>query len=207
MPRFTDNLSLILPRGSKYWNYDTWNKNMEILEKAKDELGEMVVEAYSADRISYDNSLTPMITATTVQDAIPEIKAKSNTITYMTITSDTNIVIPTDAHAYLILTFGDYAPNVTFSKSNPASENPFLWSNGIPDFQPNKSYELSFLNLCCIWYERNPFDFEMFFEFYVEDDILYITKIKAEEWYANFHNYDFVVPNFALGYPVMLDDH
>ena len=207
MPRFTDNLSLILPRGSKYWNLDTWNKNMEILKKAAEELGEMEQVVLSADNISYDNTLTPQITSTTVQGAIPEIKSKSNVLDYRTITSDTTITVPSEAHAYYILTFGDNVPRVDFVKDNPQSEQVFLWMNGMPEFHSNKTYEISFLKLCCIWYERNPFDFESYFEFYIEDEILYVTKIKAEEWYAAFGHYNILIPDYALGYPVMLDDH
>ena len=208
MPRFTDNLSLALPRGSKYWNYDTWDKNMEILMDAFKEVGDIAdIEVHSADRVAYDNTFTPMINATTVQDAIPEVKAKSNQIVYQTITSDTTIEVPTDAHAYYILTFGDNVPRVNFVKSNQQSQEVFLWMNGMPEFHSNKVYEISFLKLCCIWYERSPFDFESYFEFYVEDSILYITRIKAEEWFAAFGNYDIIIPNYAMGYPVMIDDH
>lgn len=207
MPRFTDNLSLILPRGSKYWNLETWNKNMEILDKAQKDLQHLVEVSMTADNVSYDNTFTPEIIATNVQDAIPEIKSKSNVLDYRTITSDTTITVPSEAHAYYVLTFGDNVPRVEFVKDNPQSEQVFLWMNGMPEFHSNKTYEISFLKLCCIWYERSPFDFESYFEFYIEDEILYITRIKAEEWFAAFGNYDILIPDYAMGYPVMIDDH
>ena len=77
--------------------------------------------------------------------------------------------------------------------------------NDYPTFEPNSTYEISFLKLSAIWYKRNDaIDLSQFFEYYIENDVLYITDIKAEDWHTAFGNYNFAIPDTLLGYPVVV---
>lgn len=206
MPGYTDNLRLILPRGSKYWNLDTWNENMKILDRAYIDVQHSIQTQLVASNVSFDNSLTPVIESTTVQGAIPEVLAKKDFIIYRNITSDTTFTVPIEHHAYFVLTFGSSVPRVNFIKSDETSPVNFQWLNGEPEFEADSTFELSFLNLACIWAKRNEFDFDRYFEWYEQNDTIYITKIKTVVWYEDFGHYNFKVPAYAHGKPVMIDD-
>ena len=112
-----------------------------------------------------------------------------------------NIIINPSSHCYLTLAFGPTVYNVTFSNRVGRS---FEWINDYPNFEPNSVYELSFLDLACIWAKRNDFDWTKYFDYYIENNEFHITKIKIDEWYADFHNYDFIIPAFVDGMKVLI---
>lgn len=201
MPRFTDNLNLKLPLGSKYWNYDTWCENMKILDKAFKDLQEIIINILNASHVTVSNN---RLDATNMQDAIDELQKKTSALRYINITEDTRIIIPSEGHSYLVLTFGDTVYDVDFDPTETTRE--LTWMNGIPTFEPNSSYEISFLKLSGIWYKNNSaIDYTRFFEYYIQDGIFYVTDIKAEEWYDWFADYNFFIPNTVNGYPVVID--
>lgn len=202
MANYTTNLHLILPLGSKYWNYDTWNENMKILDTAFLDIQEYIFTQFTADNTSVSN---PKLEATNMQDAIDELKDRNSSLRYITVTEDCEILIPSESHTYIVLSFGDTVYDVQFVKT--PSDREFTWMNDYPTFEPNKTYEISFLYLSAVWCEKRGIDYSQFFEYYIEDDVLYVTEIKAQEWYAQFGNYDFYIPDTLLDYPVMIDDN
>ena len=201
MANYTSNLNLKLPLGSKYWNYDTWNENMRKLDEAVVNIQHIILENLTASQIPVSN---PRLDADNMQDAIDEFRAHNSSLRYITATEDCDIVVASEGHTYIVLTFGDTVPNVRFVKT--PSERNFIWMNDYPTFEPNSTYEISFLKLSAIWYKRNDaIDLSPFFEYYIENDVLYITDIKAGDWYTTFGNYNFAIPDTLLGYPVVID--
>lgn len=69
-------------------------------------------------------------------------------------TVDTTITVNSYGHTYVILTFGDTVPNITFQKSDPEDPNSITYHGEAPEFEPNSTYELSFLKLYCIYKKR-----------------------------------------------------
>ena len=157
MANYTPNLNLRLPLGSKYWNYDTWNDNMRKLDTAVVDIQHIILDNLTASQIPVSN---PRLNATNMQDAVGELKSKSASLRYINITEDCDVIIPSETHAYVVLTFGSTVYNVRFVKTTPTTRD-FIWLNGIPNFEPNSSYEISFLKLSAIWYKRkwNQFPF------------------------------------------------
>ena len=206
MSNTTTNLKLTLPLGSCYWNYDTWDDNMEKLDEGYLHIHDRITANLTASNITCSNAKSDgKLVSTNCQDMFEEMRHKLSGVKTYTVVSDITIPIAVYAHNYIILTFGDTVPNVTFTKSLPTSENDFEWINGYPLFEPNSSYELSFLRLACIWAKRDFLDWSQFFEYYIENDVVYITSVKADVWYNEFHDYDFIIPQTLLGYPVMID--
>jgi len=203
MANYTPNLNLRLPLGSKYWNLDTHNENMEKLDAAYPDVQQQVFDNLTATRITVSNE---KLDATNTQDAIDEIMARESSLHYMTITESTVLRVRAEGHTYFVLTFGESVPQVTFLKYPETSQRSLSWLNGPPTFEPNSIYEISILKMSGIWYKRDAFDYTRFFEYYIENDVLYITKIKAADWHAYFGNYDVTIPSTLLGYPVMLDN-
>lgn len=155
MPRYSDNLGLRLPLGKEYFNINTWNTNMRLLDEAyallRDSSG--TTHAIPADMVRFDNTGTNIL-ATNVQAAIEEIAketVETNTF-FIDVTEDITITVATYDHAYFVLAFGNTVPEVTFVPS--IQEQDFVWLDGEPSFQPNSVYELSFLHLCCKWFKR-----------------------------------------------------
>ena len=204
MANYTRTLHLKLPLGSKYWNLDTHNENMEKLDRAYPEVQRQVFDNLTANRITISSD---HLDATNSQDAIDEMLARESSLHYITITENTTLRVRAEGHTYFVLTFGESVPQVTFLKYPETSARSLTWLNGPPTFEPNSIYEISILKMSGIWYKRDTFDYARFFEYYIENDVLYITKIKASEWYAYFGNYDVLIPSTLLGYPVMLDGY
>lgn len=155
MPKYTDNLGLSLPKGEEFFNIQTWNTNMRLLDEAYALLTDQSggTKKISADLVQYDNS-TSGLNAHNVKEAL-DILSQSATVDnlyIMTITEDTTLTVATYAHIYFVLSFGETVPNVTFVQSIP--EKDFVWEGGEPVFQPNSTYELSFLHLDCKWFKR-----------------------------------------------------
>lgn len=190
----TRYLHLTLPLGSRYWNLDTWVKNMEILDKAYKDIEKIVIDRLQASNVDCKPSGN-------VQDKIDELSTLGSWTQFIDVTSNMNIVINPSSHCYLTLAFGPTVYNVTFSNRVGRS---FEWINDYPNFEPNSVYELSFLDLACIWAKRNDFDWTKYFEYYIENNEFHITKIKIDEWYADFHNYDFIIPAFVDGMKVLI---
>lgn len=140
MANYTTNLHLKLPLGSKYWNLDTHNENMKILDKASTEIKRIRIEAHSASNITYED--------TNVQDVIDEIATEGSWIKEVEVTSGQDFLINPRAHCYLILKFGSTVPPVSFASRDGRNID---WLNGQPSFAANSIYELSFLDLACIW--------------------------------------------------------
>lgn len=151
MANYTPNLELRLPLGSKYWNYDTWNHNMKLLDEAVMNIQRIILDNLTASQITVSN---PNLDATDMQTAIDELKTESASLRYINITENCDIIIPSEAHSYVVLTFGDTVYNVRFIKTTPTSRD-FIWMNGVPTFEPNSTYEISFLKLSAIWYKRD----------------------------------------------------
>ena len=203
MANYTPNLNLRLPLGSKYWNLDTHNENMEKLDGAYPEVHRHVFENLNASRIAVSNQ---KLEAENMQEAVDELLERESSLHYMTITEDTTLRVRAEGHTYFVLTFGEFVPQVTFLKYPETSSRSLSWFNGPPTFEPNSIYEISILKMSGIWCKRDAFDYARFFEYYIENDVLYITKIKAADWHAYFGNYDVTIPSTLLGYPVMLDN-
>lgn len=68
--------------------------------------------------------------------------------------ADTTITVKSYGHTYVVLTFGENLYNVTFVKSDPDDPNDITYQKEAPTFEPNSTYELSFLYLNCIWKKR-----------------------------------------------------
>ncbi len=205
MPRQTDNLHLILPLGSKYWNLDTWKTNMEILDKAFTELQGQIEARLTADNLSYDDTGTPL-NSTNIQDAIVELNSKSSSFRIIDVEEDMTIPVSCTAHDYIILNFYNTLHNVTFVKSDAEHQGDFVWLNGSPQFEANATFEISFLQLNGIWMKQEGIDWSRFFNYYIEDDTFYIRSIKTDVWYEYFDNYDFRIPSVIDGLPVVIDN-
>ena len=202
---YTNNLNLRLPQGSCYWNLDTWKTNMNILDKAYLDIQHNIHASLIASNITCSNAKSDgKLVSTNCQSMFEEMNHKLSRVRFITVTSDMTIPIATDAHDYLVLTFGDPVYNVTFAKSNPSSSNNFSYLNGYPIFQKNKSYEMSFLRLCCLWKEKNEMDWTKYFVYTIADNTFYITDIKDDVWYTDFNNYDFYIPDEIDGMPVVI---
>lgn len=203
MANYSDFLHLKLPLGSKNWNLDTWNGNMKILDDGYLDLQEVIISHLGADELTV---FSQQLESDNVQDAITEIMTHYSSLRYFNVTDDMRILIPAEGHSYLVLTFGETVPEVVLDKFPSDSEREISWVNGEPTFEANSTYEISLLKLSGIWYKRQPPpDYSQFFDYYIEDNILYITKILASEWFDYFGNYDVVIPSSINGYPVMLD--
>lgn len=153
MPNYTDNLTLILPKGKEYFRIQDWNANMRKLDDAYGLLSGQT-QRVTASLVSYDNT-TSGIDAHNVQDAIDKVAQNSsisNTVYFIEADHDMTITIATYAHIYVVLSFGSTVPNITFAKSIAGKD--FVWEGGEPVFQPNSTYELSFLHLDCKWFKR-----------------------------------------------------
>lgn len=206
MSQHTQNLNLILPLGSKYWNLDTWNENMEILDEAFLDIQHDIDLRLTAQ----NTSLSPInyINSTNMQSGTDELYSKSSSLRFIEVDENMTIQIPAEAHSYLILTFGETVYDVHFVKTPLDSTRQFVWLNNQPTFEANSTYEISFLYLGGIWIKRaEALDYSQFFEYYIEDNILYVTKVKADDWYAYFGNYDIVIPSNMLGKQVMIDNY
>lgn len=190
----TQYLHLTLPQGSKYWNLDTWVKNMEILDKAYKDIEKIVIDRLQASNVDCKPSGN-------VQNKIDELSTLGSWTQFIDVTSNMNIVINPSSHCYLTLAFGPTVYNVIFSNRVGRS---FEWINDYPNFEPNSVYELSFLDLACIWAKRNDFDWTKYFDYYIENNEFHITKIKIDEWHTDFHNYDFIIPAFVDGMKVLI---
>ena len=190
----TRYLHLTLPLGSRYWNLDTWVKNMEILDKAYKDTEKIIIDRLQASNVDCKPSGN-------VQNKIDELSTLGSWTKFIDVTSNMNIIINPSSHCYLTLAFGPTVYNVTFSNRVGRS---FEWINDYPNFEPNSVYELSFLDLACIWAKRNDFDWTKYFDYYIENNEFHITKIKIDEWYADFHNYDFIIPAFVDGMKVLI---
>ena len=157
MAKSSPNLGLILPNESEFFDINTWNKNMRILDEAYALLTDPSGSPTSvpADMISYDNTVSGM-TATNLQSAVDELAGRTmDGNTYeIYVDQDMQLTIATWAHIYLILHFSDTVYNVTFVQSLPDSGIDFVWEGGAPNFQSNSTYELSFLRLDCLWFKR-----------------------------------------------------
>lgn len=151
-------LNLILPKGSKFWNYDTWNTNMNILDEKYLDIKERKDFSLKASEITYSNTKSKL-SAEDVQNAIDEVNIKStgnpkDSITFIDVNSDLVLPVENEAHTYYVLSFGATVHNITFQKTD-SSEGVIIYQNGEPTFKPNKTYELSFLYLNCLWGERS----------------------------------------------------
>ena len=204
MANYSDFLHLKLPLGSKNWNLDTWNGNMKILDEGYLDLQEVIISHLGADELTV---LSNQLESDNVQDAITEIMTHYSSLRYFNVTDNMRILIPAEGHSYLVLTFGETVPEVVLDKFPSNSEREISWVNGEPTFEPNSTYEISLLKLSGIWYKRRLPDYSRVFEYYIENNVLYITKIKASEWYEEFGNYDVIIPSTLFGYPVMLDGY
>lgn len=205
MPRQTDNLHLILPLGSKYWNLDTWKTNMEILDKAFTDLQGQIEARLTADNLSYDDTGTPL-NSTNIQDAIVELNTKASSFRIIDVDENMTIPVSCTAHDYIILNFYNSVPNINFVKSDDSYQGDFQWLNGYPTFEANATYEISFLQLAGIWMKQEGIDWSRFFNYYIEDDTFFITSIKTDIWYDYFDNYDFRIPSVIDGLPVVIDN-
>ena len=190
----TRYLHLTLPLGSRYWNLDTWIKNMEILDKAYKDTEKIIIDRLQASNVDCKPSGN-------VQNKIDELSTLGSWTKFIDVTSNMNIIINPSSHCYLTLAFGTTVYNVTFSNRVGRS---FEWINDYPNFEPNSVYELSFLDLACIWAKRNDFDWTKYFDYYTENDEFHITGIKVDVWYEDFHNRDFVIPAFVDGMKVLI---
>jgi len=157
MAKTSPNLGLILPAESENFNISTWNRNMRILDDAYALLTDP--QGGSApipgELVRYDNTESGL-DATNVQDAIDGLAGTLIDGNTYEVYVDQNITltIATWAHIYLILHFGETVPTVNFVQSLPDSGIDFRWEGGHPSFQPNSTYELSFLRLDCMWFKR-----------------------------------------------------
>lgn len=157
MAKSSPNLGLILPHESEFFNIDTWNKNMRILDEAYALLTDPSGGSapISAEIVQYDNTES-QLDATNLQDAVDGLAGTlidGNTYEVY-VDQHMTLTIATWAHIYLILHFGETVYNVTFVQSLPDSGIDFRWEGGYPQFQPNSTYELSFLRLDCMWVKR-----------------------------------------------------
>lgn len=151
MPKYTKNLGLSLPLGEEYFNINSWNANMRILDEAfaliSDESGE--TSPLNALSVGYDSS-TSQIGATNVQDALDRIATQSNeNLLLISVTEPKTIDVPAEGHLYVVLAFGATMYNVTFNTTGTVK-----WESGVPSFAANNVYELSFLNNNCRWFKR-----------------------------------------------------
>ena len=157
MSRETQNLHLFLPDENELFNITTWNQNMQTLDEAYALLTDPSGSPTSvpANMITYDNSATEIISQN-LQGAVDEVVSRNiDGNTYeVYVDQDMTLTIATWAHIYLILHFSDTVYNVTFVQSLPDSGINFIWEGGHPSFQPNSTYELSFLRLDCMWFKR-----------------------------------------------------
>ena len=157
MPRTSPNLGLALPLEKEYFNINTWNSNMRILDDAYALLTDPSggSRPITAEIVQYDNTQSGL-DATNLQMAVNELAGKTlDGDTYeIYVDQDMTITIATWAHIYIILHFGETVYNVTFEQSIPDSGIDFVWEGGRPNFQSNSTYELSFLRLDCMWFKR-----------------------------------------------------
>lgn len=188
-------LHLTLPLGSRYWNLDTWVKNMEVLDKAYKDTEKIIIDRLQASNVDCKPN-------TNVQDKIDELSTLGSWTQFIDVTSNMNIIINPSSHCYLTLAFGPTVYNVTFS--NRVGRN-FEWINDYPNFEPNSVYELSFLDLACIWAKRNDFDWSRFFGYHIDNGICYVNYVKIDDWVGYFHNGDVTVPNYIEGCPVQIE--
>lgn len=185
MANYTTNLNLKLPRGSKYWNLDTWNRNMEILDNAVVDLQHIIIENLTASHIPVSNE---WLDADNMQDAVDELKGKSASLRYINVTEDCDVIIPSETHSYVVLTFGSTVYNVRFVKTEPTTRD-FIWMNGLPNFEPNSSYEISFLRLSAIWYKRRWNQFP----FYVNEHLTECFDVNIPDFMSavgQYYNFD-----------------
>lgn len=156
MPKYSDNLRLTLPKKDEYFDITTWNNNMRLLDEAYALLTGSASKL-SANLISYDNSKSKL-KAANVQEAIDEVATggggSTSELYFITATTPTTITAATYGHTYVVLSFGSTVPAVTFEQSIPSSGKSIVWQGGEPTFEPNSTYELSFLHLNCKWFKR-----------------------------------------------------
>ena len=153
MASYTTNLNLKLPNGSAYWNLDTWVNNMRILDNAVLDIKNTIQLRLHAQHTIFDNT-DSRLSSTNAQDAVSEIIQESCHYREITVTQDMSIEVQCYAHDYIVLTIGNTVYNVTFTKSDPNSQNNFQWLGNQPTFEANKTYEISFLKLVALWKER-----------------------------------------------------
>lgn len=157
MPKYSENLGLRLPLDKEYFNINTWNTNMRLLDEAYALLTDPSggTTSISADLVTYDNSRSEL-QAGDLQGAVDELSGKfidGNTYEIY-VDQPMTLTIATWAHIYIILHFSDTVYDVTFVQSLPDSGIDFAWEGGKPHFQSNSTYELSFLRLDCLWFKR-----------------------------------------------------
>lgn len=153
MPKYTNNLGLIMPKEKEYFNISSWNTNMRVLDEAyallSDESG--ATKTINALSVSYNPS-TSGLSATNVQTAIDSLGGSGgDSYTLYDVTEPLEIQVPTEGHLYVVLAFGATAYSVTFTTEAGKSIN---YEGGTPYFDNNNVYELSFLNLDCRWFKR-----------------------------------------------------
>ena len=154
MASSTTYLDLILPLGSKYWNWDTWVENMKKLDDAYLNIHHDIELRLTANNVGLNPAIM-QIHSSNAQGAVDELSHKGSSIFFIDVTEDMTLTVPSYAYAHFVLTFGNSVPTVTFVKSIPDSHNDIEWINGEPTFEANSTYELSFLHLSCLWTKRD----------------------------------------------------
>lgn len=122
----TANLNLELPLGSKYWNYDTHNANMEKLDIASLKIDRGVIPDFNASGIICSDGIT------TVQQAIDELAHKNRKNLY-SFTLDRNLEVSVgnyiNAHCQVIVP-KNTSYSLKFIKANPSADNEFKVQGG-----------------------------------------------------------------------------
>lgn len=140
MPGYTKNLNLIKPYDSNYFNINTWNANMNILDEAFS-LSEGKVAEVEAEEDPDDPSKTIYV--------LPYAG-----LYFISVTQDTTITFPSYDLIHVVLAFDTTVHNVVWKKSEASASN-IIWDNGSePVWEASKVYEVSILHGHAIAYKR-----------------------------------------------------
>jgi len=139
MPKYTKHLNLIKPDEPEFFNINTWNANMNILDEAYAIIEGDVVEL-EAVTDEEGNAIYPIL-----QSGIYHISVKSPVV----------INFPSYSIIHVVLAFDTTVYDVTWKKSIADAKN-IIWDDGAePQWEASSVYEVSILHGHAIAYKRN----------------------------------------------------
>lgn len=139
MPNYTKHLNLIKPDEPEFFNINTWNANMNILDEAYTIIKDNIIE------------LEPTVDEEGNQTYITQHSGYY----YIPVNAPVTINFPSYSIIHVILAFDTTVYDVSWKKSIATAKN-IIWDDGAePAWEASTVYEVSILEGHAIVYKRN----------------------------------------------------
>lgn len=136
---YTKHLNLIKPGEEEYFNINSWNANMNILDEA----------------FAISNNKIVELESTTDDDGNQIYMATQSGIYYVAVLSPTILYYPSYSIVHYMIAFRENVYDIQWKKTIASASN-IIWDDGEePEWEPNSVYEVSILHGHAIAYKRN----------------------------------------------------